>query len=351
MKVYYMWGSLEILSEIMDLQKKIQALDELGRYLLEGSQDLDDIIQKSYQHNPWFTPENIKMALNGIAANYLDKSKLSDWLSKYKMGEDANKRVGLIMAGNIPLVGFHDFICVFLSGNISLIKLSSKDQFLFPFIAKKLIELAPEVKDKIVFIDRLENFDAVIATGSNNSARYFEQYFAKYPHIIRKNRNSAAVLTGNETKEELQQLGHDIFDYFGLGCRNVSKLYVPKDYQFITLLEALESFKDISQHNKYKNNFDYNLTLLLMNNTPHYASDFLMVYENKSLSSPIAALYYEEYEDLKKLEKLLESQKELLQCIVSKDSSIKDTIPLGASQQPQLWDYADNVDVMEFLTD
>jgi hypothetical protein len=219
------------------------------------------VIEQAYQHNKWFTKENILLALKNIREQFLDESKLKTWLSRYPTKNHPPKTVGIVMAGNLPLVGFHDFLCVFLSRNKSLIKLSSKDNVLFHFITKKLFETGPELKEWISFSEILKGMDVIIATGSNNSARYFDYYFGKYPHIIRKNRSSVAVLKGNETKEELEALGEDIFSFFGLGCRNVSKLMVPVNYSFDFFFQSLDKFSTLNEHNKYKNNYDYNLAI------------------------------------------------------------------------------------------
>lgn len=319
---------------------------DLGKFLIEGNKKLDAVIRDSYLHNHWFTEENIRLSLEAISQNFLDKNKLSQWLSKYPMEKKRRRAtIGLVMAGNIPLVGFHDFLCVLISGNNVLIKLSSKDEFLLPFIASQLSAIDDEFKNKIRFVERLKDFDAVIATGSDNSARYFNYYFGKYPHIIRKNRSSVAVLTGDETEEQLSLLGKDIFQYFGLGCRNVSKIYVPKRYSFNKFFEAIEPFRKVIDHNKYKNNYDYNCTLLLMNNTPYLSNDFLMLVEKCELVSPIATLYYEYYKNEHELKRKLESQKENIQCTIYPPSFIE----FGKAQETELWDYADNVDTLKFL--
>ncbi|MGZ3873152.1 MAG: acyl-CoA reductase, partial [Mucilaginibacter sp.] len=243
-------------------------------------------------------------------------------------------------------------LCVLVTGNFALIKTSGQDARLIKHILQMLINIEPEFNDRFSFVDRLENFDAVIATGSNNSSRYFDYYFGKVPNIIRKNRNSVALLTGNETAEQLYQLGHDIFDYYGLGCRNVSKLLVPSDYNFNFFFESIEPFQPIIHHNKYNNNYGYNKSIYLVGSEQHLDNGFLLLKENKSLSSPLSVVFYEYYEDLQTVQTLLESESENIQCIVSQlplavESQVVD---FGMSQQPALWDYADGVDTMEFLT-
>ncbi len=265
------------------------------------------------------------------------------------------KTIGLIMAGNIPLVGFHDWLCVFAAGYRAKVKLSDKDKRLLPLLVKKMGEWVFESWEYTEFVpenEPVKGFDAVIATGSNNTARYFEQYFAKYPHIIRRNRNAVAVLNGLETLPDLYALGRDIFAYFGLGCRNVSKLYVPHGYHFDTLLEALHEYRDIVHHDKYKNNFDYNLTLLLLNQLPYKNNGCLLLKEDPALSSRIASVHYEYYDDLSDIDRLLAEKKDDIQCVVS-NMQLRDftALPFGKSQEPGLNDYADGVDVMRFLTE
>lgn len=310
---------------------------------------LNEKIDNAIHYNGWFTKENILFSLNQWSLA-LEEKKLENWISNYSIDEEKNLTVAIIMAGNIPLVGFHDFLCVLLSGNKVLIKQSSNDNQLLPVITQHIAELEPHFKERIAFSkDRLDNFDAVIATGSNNTARYFEYYFSKKPHIIRKNRNSVAILTGNETKEELQPLGEDIFRYYGLGCRNVSKLYVPKEQKLDYFFEAIYDWHPIIDSNKYANNYDYNKAVYLMSEYKILDNGFLVLKKDESFSSPIASVFYEEYEDLEQLKLKLKKEEENIQCIVSNGLE-NHHIPFGKTQQPQLADYADNVDTMKFLT-
>ncbi|TDP61071.1 acyl-CoA reductase [Flavobacterium dankookense] len=307
-----------------------------------------DLIQLSQSHNGWFTPEQVCFSVQSWA-NALTEEKLNKWLSNYNLQEAKPKTVGLILAGNIPLVGFHDFLSVLISGHNVLVKTSSNDQHLIKFLAKYLITVNPEIESHINFTDgKLENFDAVIATGSNNTARYFEFYFKDKPSIIRKNRNSVAVLTGNETKEELINLGEDIFRYFGLGCRNVSKLFVPRNYDFKDFFEAIYEYKDVIYYEKYSNNYDYNKAVFLMSNFKLLDNEFLTLKEDSSYASPISSVFYEYYDDIEVLKSQLKNDTEQIQCIVSKES-IENSIPFGKTQKPELWDYADNVDTIAFL--
>jgi hypothetical protein len=312
-------------------------------------------IESAVHYNGWFTKENILFALEQWSTA-LKKDNLERWLAPYSQDVIKSKTVGLVLAGNIPLVGFHDFLSVLISGHRVLIKQSSNDQLLLPVIADYLATIAPEWKEYIEFLpnpsegpSKMENYDAIIATGSNNTARYFEYYFADKPSIIRKNRNSIAILTGNETREELEALGEDIFRYYGLGCRNVSKLYVPEDYNFDAFFEAIYSWNPIINQAKYANNYDYNKAVYLMSQFELLENGFLILKEDASFGSPIATLFYEKYTDISALKKNLETKKENIQCIVSKNL-FKNEVDFGKTQQPNLWDYADNVDTLEFLT-
>lgn len=313
-----------------------------------------NLIQLSQSHNGWFTPAQVHYAIQSWS-EALKEDNLDKWLHPYSINCDKNdnnkvpKTVGLILAGNIPLVGFHDFISVLVSGHKALIKTSSNDQHLIQFLANYLITVDPKLSYYISFTDgKLENFDAIIATGSNNTARYFEYYFKNKPNIIRKNRNSVAVLNGNETHDDLVNLGEDIFRYFGLGCRNVSKLFVPKGYTFDAFFTAIYEYKDVIYYEKYSNNYDYNKAVFLMSNFKLLDNEFLTLKEDTSYASPISSVFYEYYEDIADLQNRLENETEQIQCIVS-NNLIKNSIPFGNTQEPELWDYADNVDTLKFL--
>ncbi|HLW63332.1 MAG TPA: acyl-CoA reductase [Flavobacterium sp.] len=310
--------------------------------------DFSDLIERLDQRNSWFTREQLEYAFLSWS-NALIPDNIDRWLSAYDLEKEPQKTVGLILAGNIPMVGFHDVVSVLLSGNKALIKLSSNDQELIPFLLKYLSKIAPEFSDRFeIAKERLENFDAVIATGSNNTARYFDYYFGKYPNIIRKNRNSAAVLNGKETKEDLIALGEDIFRYYGLGCRNVSKLFVPKDYDFKLFFEAMYEYKDLIYYEKYTNNYDYNKAVFLMSNFSILDNEFMTLKEDEGYASPISSVFYERYDDLEKIIEKLHRDKEQIQCVVS-NNLMPESLPFGTTQKPELWDYADNVDTMIFL--
>lgn len=348
------------------LQSEIKAsFCELGKFLSQFSENntfqnekvlhnelfydaFKDLIQLSQSHNGWFTPENVYFSIQSWS-NALTEDNFEKWLKNYDFNNLKSKTIGLILAGNIPLVGFHDFLAVLICGHKVLVKTSSNDQKLLPFLSSYLIAINPKFKDYITFTDeKLQNFDAIIATGSNNSARYFDFYFKNKPSIIRKNRNSIAVLSGSESQEQLVALGHDIFRYFGLGCRNVSKLFVPENYDFKIFFEAIFQFKDVIYYPKYANNYDYNKAVFLMSNFKLLDNEFLTLKEDNSHASPISSVFYEFYEDLNKLRLRLESEKEQIQCLVS-DDLFENSIQFGATQNPQLWDYADNVDTINFL--
>jgi hypothetical protein len=318
-----------------------------------------DLILLSQSHNGWYTPENVYFAIASWA-NALTQENLDQWLEPYKTSFDSaasfdsaqegrSKTVGLILAGNIPLVGFHDFLSVLISGHKVLVKTSSNDQHLLPFLAKYLIAIAPELESYITLVEgKMENFDAVIATGSNNTARYFEYYFKDKPSIIRKSRNSVAVLDGSESKEQMIALGEDVFRYFGLGCRNVSKIFIPKDYNFDQFFNGMFPYQDVIKYEKYANNYDYNKAVFLMSNFNLLDNEFLIIKEDSSYASPISSVFYEYYEGLDEIKARLVNDKEQIQCVVSNDL-IEKSIAFGATQAPNLWDYADDVDTIDFL--
>lgn len=311
-------------------------------------EDFENLIQLSQSHNGWYTPENVYFSIQSWAKT-LTEENLDKWLSVYNFNEVKPKNIGLILAGNIPLVGFHDFLSVLISGHNVLIKTSSNDQFLLPFLAKYIIATEPAFSSKIKFVEeKLENFDAVIATGSNNTARYFEYYFKDKPSIIRKNRNSVAILNGQETKEQLIALGEDIFRYFGLGCRNVSKIFVPRGYSFKPFFEAIFECQDIIHYEKYANNYDYNKAVFLMSNFKILDNGFLTLKEDSGYASPISSVFYEFYDSIDELKIRLQSESDQIQCIVS-NNLVENSIDFGQTQKPNLWDYADNVDTISFL--
>jgi hypothetical protein len=304
---------------------------------------LKSVIHRQFVFNGWFTSESVHQSLSALGSQ-LCEDKLKNWLNNYAFSIEP-KRVAVIMAGNIPLVGFHDFLCVLMSGNTAVCKLSSDDKTLLPALAEHLITFLPELKERIEFtVGPVKNIDAVIATGSDNSALYFEQYFGKYPHIFRKNRTSVAVISGDETLEELKGLGHDIFDHYGLGCRNVSQLLVPKDYSMSTFFEGIFSFSEVVLNKKYGNNYDYHKAIFLMNQHQLLDNNFILLRETEELFSPLAMLHYRRYESEEDVTQYLEAHKDAIQVVVGKLFT-----PFGSAQCPILSEYADGVDTMEFL--
>lgn len=299
--------------------------------------------------NSWFTKYNVLNMLTSWS-NALTNKNIDRWLKNYCFMEDNPLNIGVVMAGNIPMVGFHDLLCVFISGNKFIGKLSSDDKILIPSIINILKKIEPGIDEKIIFTqDKLKDFDAIIATGSDNTARYFNYYFRKKPNIIRKNRNGIGVLTGTETNDVLKRLGKDIFNYFGRGCRNVSKIFVPKNYDFNKLFSALEEYSDVINNHKYKNNYDFRKSVFLVNKEKHYDNGFLLLKESKELASAVSVVYYEYYDDLKTINQYLKEHQNKIQCIVSQSAKIYNAIPFGKSQQPNLWDYADGIDTLNFL--
>lgn len=328
--------------------KKNTRLDSANTCTQQFFEGLEFQIKQAVHHNGWFTKDNVYYALE-TWATVLSEENINKWTEAYNFTNTSQKTVAIITAGNIPLVGFHDFISVLISGHKLVIKQSSNDQKLMPLMADFLICIAPQFKDLITFQEgKIQKFDAIIATGSNNTARYFEHYFGKYPNIIRKNRNAIAVLTGDETEIEMEALGEDVFRYFGLGCRSVSKIFIPKDYDFDKLFKAVYKHKDILEYEKYKNNYTYNKTVYLMSKMPLIENGFLVLKEDTSYASPIATLFYEYYDSLEEIKNRIAQEQDQIQCVVSSNLT-KESIAFGETQKPQLWDYADGIDTVDFL--
>ena len=328
----------------MNLQKRIELLQRLQKYLLANEEEWQHIKTKASFHNGWFTAEFTDLAIKNICSNFLQKEKLDNWAFHYHLDDNiGGKNIGIVMAGNIPLVGFHDFLCVFISGHKQTIKLSSKDDILLKHLIDKMVEWEPALKEYIEFAEMLKGCDAYIATGSNNSGRYFTQYFSKYPNIIRRNRTAVAILTGNETTEELDLLSDDVHQYFGLGCRNVTRLFVPAGYDFVPLLRAFDKYKYFEDHHKFKNNYDYQLSIALLNNIFYMTNGSALLLENAAIFAAISQLNYSFYEDEKTVLDLLKDNEDI-QCICGSFG-----IPFGTTQKPSLMEYADGVDTMQFL--
>ncbi len=344
----------------MNLQHRIDLLTRLGEYISANDDAWQEAKKKAGLENGWFIPGFIELATQNIAESFLKKNILEQWAANYKLKTINDKAVtiGIVMAGNIPLVGFHDWLCVFIAGHRALIKPSSKDQVLIKHLTEKIAEWSVRTLqrspygpsadaaagDMTSFSDMLKGCDAYIATGSNNSSRYFEYYFGKYPHIIRRNRTSVAILNGNETATELEKLADDVYQYFGLGCRNVTKLYVPEGYDFIPLLEAFRKYNYLADHHKYKNNYDYNLAINLLNKKYYMTNGSILLVEEPGFFSPISQLNYEFYTERAALETGLKNNPDL-QCLTGHGY-----LPFGAAQCPGIGDYADGVDTLAFLS-
>jgi hypothetical protein len=326
----------------ISLNRRLDLLQQLGEYMGSSAEEWEEVKHRATGANAWFTLSHVHIAVANIVAEFLQKDKLTDWVSRYTLPHNA-KIVGIIMAGNIPLAGFHDFLSGFVCGHKLMLKLSSKDEVLLKHIVDKLTEWEHAVAEQVVIADRLNNCDAYIATGSNNSARYFEQYFGKYPHIIRKNRTSVAVLDGSESDEELKLLANDVYQYFGLGCRNVTQLCVPEGYDFVRLLNTFTKNNHYADLHKYKNNYDYHLAIYLLNRVPYMSNESLLMVENEMPFSAVSVLHYRFYTDRKALLLQLKNSEDI-QAIIGHDLT-----PFGQSQTPALMDYPDGVDTMAFL--
>src|SRR5690242_761007 len=328
----------------MDLAERIAIMTQLGKYLAEDNEELKTAKQKAFEKNKWFAIEFVDYTFKNIAEYYLDEEKFKNWIEYYHIDDNIRpQKIGIVMAGNIPLVGFHDFLSVFISGHQQIIKLSEKDDVLLPFLFEKMKQWNAKVSSLIRTGEMLKDCDAYIATGSNNSTRYFHRYFGKYPSIIRNNKTSVAVLSGNETEEQLSMLADDVYIYFGLGCRNVTQLLVPENYNFENLLNAFKKYDYLKDITKYRNNYDYNLALFIMNNKYYMANETMILSENENIFSPVSVLHYQFYKNKENVAERLNAD-ENIQCIVGEDH-----VPFGQSQAPGLFDYADGIDTIEFL--
>lgn len=316
--------------------------EDFDSYISEYFERVDDIIKREKSYNGWFTEDSVRSSLYHLGIR-LNKEELSTWLSDIEPTIKP-KKVGIIMAGNLPLVGFHDFLSVVMSGNIAVVKMSSDDKRLLPVLIEIIKALQPELEDRIQVVDRVNGIEAVIATGSNNSARYFEKYFGHLPNIIRKNRTSLAVIEGDESKEELEALGKDVFTYFGMGCRNVSQLLIPKEFDMDRFFGAIVNFGDVVNHHKYANNYDYHKAIYLMNQEELLENGFLLTKEDDCLFAPISVLLYSRYDKNDEVEAYIEKHKDEIQVTVGKNYT-----PFGHAQSPKLDDYADGVNTLEFL--
>lgn len=333
----------------MKIESRIEAFKKLGqKFGRLTDEDFQQFEAQAFPHNRWFIKDSIAKAFKGLTLMLAD-NKLDQWVESYQLQPEVPKIVGIVMAGNIPLVGFHDLMSVLASGHVAAVKMSSQDEVLMKLVIDWLLEIEPRFKKSLQIRERLTDVDAVIATGSDNTARYFEYYFGKIPHIIRKNRTSVAVLDGKETEEEIQKLGRDIYDYFGLGCRNVSKLYLPENLDFTHLLDSWQDYSHLLENSKYKNNYDYHKSIALVNGEDHLDTGFALFKPSQDLVSPTSVVYLEKYPDKDLVMNALESNKSKIQCIIG-HKEIRGAIPFGTAQVPELWDYADGVDTLSFLS-
>jgi hypothetical protein len=345
---------------VSTLYNRIKAFEKLGilfsnKFTENSSKEseywtseLDKAIDLAYKYNTWFTEDSVKKALNEWSKQ-LNYNSLKNWTDQYKIEDKSEKKIAIIMAGNLPLVGFHDLLCGLIMNFHCIVKLSSDDKILIPFIVEYLDSIVPGIKNQVKFTTNpIKDFNGVIATGSNNSFKYFEYYFGNYPNLLRKTRHSIAVLDGKETEMDLKKLGNDIFTYFGMGCRSVSKLLVPKGYDFDLLFNALFDFKEIINHNKYVNNYDYNKAVYLMSEQKFIENGFIILKEDEKLGSPIGCLFFEYYENPKDLNAYISDIKDSLQCVVS-NLNILNSTSFGSSQSPKIDDYADNINTLDFL--
>lgn len=332
----------------MKLKDRIKSFAKLGDKIDNIPNDqFDELALSAQNQNNWFVKENIQEAFSGIT-KFLKEENLNQWLSNYTFGKSANGsiKIGVIAAGNIPMVGFHDVLSVLVSGHSLMLKMSSDDAVLMNYVLNLLFEVEPSYKDRVEVVERLNDADAYIATGSDNSARYFKYYFKEKPNVIRQNRSSAVVLTGNESIKDIQNLGRDIFQYYGLGCRNISKAFVPEGYDFKFMLDNLQEWEWVGDHHKYRNNYDYNKSIYLVNKEPHLDNGFMLIRESVEMVSPISVLYYQQYTHDRELQELLQANESKIQCVVGAGDGF---IPFGQAQHPEVWDYADGVDTIEFL--
>lgn len=336
----------------LSLERRISILADLANVIARPDDRLLEVIRQAGFKNPWFSESSCRMALDGIWGNFLNKELLKAFADRYHIPpiNENIRNVGIVMAGNLPLVGFHDWLCVFLSGHRALIKLSEKDTVLFSHLLERLAGIEPAIAESTRIVDKLAGFDAVIATGSDNSARYFEHYFGKYPHLIRANRNGVAILFGDETVQDLDALCSDITSYFGLGCRNVSHLFIPRGYDLGPLIERLDQHAELEQHDRYRNNYDYQCAILLLNKISFLQGRNILLREDPALISPMACLYFSQYSSMDELLSQLDQQRNAIQCVVStKEIPGQKILQPGQAQSPGLADFADGVDTIEFL--
>ncbi len=335
---------------MMSLEERIEALVSLGDTLDLNAPSWVSAIHRSEIENPWFSQDMVSLMLSNVISDFFTKEVLEEFSKKYDI-KDQQKRIGLILAGNIPMVGLHDLLCVYLSGNIAIYKPSDKDAILLETLLEELHSIEPKTKTYFQKVNKLQDLDAAIATGSNNSALHFAYYFKNIPHIIRKNRNAVAVITGVENKEDYEGLADDIFSYYGLGCRNVSKIYCVGAFPKDAFYEAQEKYSPIINHSKYKNNYDYNYAIYLLNKMDFLTNNVLISLRSEAIQSRIGSIHYEEFDSLESIRNAINEKEEEIQVVVSKEGGFFRNCTFGQSQKPSIFDYADGVDTMAFLTE
>ena len=333
----------------MTPDQRILIFSRLGQVLRDlPADDFRQLADQAAIKNPWFTDHNVKRSLEALSY-MLDQDKLRRWLAPYSLDPQSPRTIGLVLAGNIPMVGFHDLMSVLMSGHRALVKMSSQDDVLMPYVIESLIRIDPGLSSYLDVTDQLSGMDAVIATGSDNTSRYFEYYFGRYPHIIRQNRTSVAILTGSETDTEIAGLADDVFSYFGLGCRNASKLLLPEGYDLPSLLDRWQGYEHLGHHHKYHNNYDYHKAILLVNKEPHLDTGFALFKQTDELVSPLSVIYYDYYSTTQQVDDYLAAHAGKIQCVIS-NQPVPGHIPPGRAQYPEPWDYADGVDTLAFLS-
>lgn len=342
-----MTASTKFVLNMISQKDLISAFCHLSTILEDKNQDLINVINQSYANNNWLTSDNYWKSINHWKGS-LTQDKIQEFISDYPIAPKP-QTIGIIMAGNIPMVGFHDLLCVLLMGHTAQVKYSSDDPYVIEYLINCLKSYNPKLNNRIVVTERLQSIDAVIATGSNNSFRYFESYFKHLPRLLRKNRKSIAILDGSETEKEYELLAHDILTYFGLGCRNVSQLFIPNGRPIEKILDCMMDYSHLINHNKYANNYTYHKALLLMNSEQHLDTGFLLPKRRRDLLSPLACIHYDFYESIDEIDDFISKNKEDIQCIVGNYSST-DVIPFGKAQYPDLKDFADNKNTLEFLS-
>lgn len=283
----------------MELAQRLDMLVQLQAYMLGNDAQWQAAKENAYEKNGWFIPQFIELSIKNIATHLLSRAGLQQWASKYNIPNQRSPlTVGIVMPGNLPLAGFYDFLCTFVAGHRQRIKLSTNDDVLLKHLVAQMGSWNAAVHELVMFDDMLKGCDAYITTGKQN-IESLKKYLSKYPHIIHRTGSAVAILYGHETRQQLELLADDVFQYFGQGCLNITKLYVPREYDFIPLLKVFDKYGFLIDHNKYKNNYDYQLALLILNKGFYMTNGSILLTESASISSPVARLHFEYYTDEK----------------------------------------------------